>query len=886
MIRSRHQDRIPRLPLRLLAWSLRPDEREYLIGDLIEEYELRAAHDRGAAGRWLWRQTLTSMAPNIRRRVGRRESPASTTRGVPMRGILTDLRFSLRLLRQQPLLAIVALFSLVIGLGLNVVLFTVANAVLYRPLPVRDPHALALLGMQRPSNVAQNFPYVAYDTFARQPDVFDALVAYASRNAALRVGGDTIPGHGELVSGTFFPGLGVPMATGRGLTPDDDRAAAPPAAVVSARLWRERFGGVPLSEQTLTINGRAFSVVGVTRDSFRGMFAGARADFWIPLAHSSVVTGADLLPRRTTSWLWLIGRLRPGVSMEGARAALDPTLAAMFAAVGADPQPLVVSSGMRGSDALTPRLERPLRLLMLAAGFVLLVACVNVANLQLARGAARRRELAVRAALGAGRARLVRLLLIDVVLLVVPASALALALAWAGRGPALGLITRFGQPVALAAPLDARVLLFASAAAAGAAAVVGLLSAWGAARPSALALTDGGRSETGSRGRAQRTLVVVQFALSMTLLAGAALLVRSVTNLRTLDLGFATNVVMIEAAPRDAQIAGPAVVQYVDQAIARAAAVPGVESAAAAHVLPLDFGGSRMTVRIPGYTPRPDEDMELNYLRVTPGYFETMRIPLLRGRAFDTRDAAGAPIRVVVNETMARRYWPDGDAVGRPIGVFNDEAPDGEVVGVAADVHYRMVREEPRPSFYLPFAQAPFFQAVVHARTAGDPSPFVEPVRRAVAAVHAGVPVSRALSLRAQKLRNIADDRMAEAIGVTLGVSALLLAATGLYGTMAFAVRRRTREIGVRMALGASVADVRRLVLGQGLALAMIGAAAGTLAALGAGRLFASQLYGVSPSDPASITAALTILTAIALLAAWLPARKATRIEPVVALRE
>ena len=881
----RRPDSAPPLAVRLLALSLAPGEREYVVGDLIEEYELRASGDRGAARRWIWRQTLASVLPNLSRRLARRESRMPTNRGASMPGVLTDLRFSARLLRQQPALVIVALISLMVGLGLNVVLFTVANAVLYRPLPVRDPDSLVLLGMQRPTNVAQNFPYWAYETFSGRSDVFDPLTAFASRSAALRFDAETVSATGELVSGTLFSGLGVPMAMGRGLTREDDRAGAPPAAVVSAALWRQRLGGAPLSQQILTVNGSAVSVVGVADDSFRGMFTGAEADFWMPLAHSAIVTGSDLLSRRTASWLFLLGRLRPGVSMESAREALDPALAAMFRSLGAEPQPLVVSRGMRGSDALTARLERPLQLLMAAAGFVLLVACVNVANLQLARNVARRRELAVRAVLGAGRGRLVQLLLIDAIMLVVPASGLALAVAWAGREPALGLITRYGEPVTLAAPLDVRVLLFAFAAAAAAALFVGILSAWQAGRPSAGALAEGGRSETGSRQRLQRTLVVVQFALSTTLLVGAALLVRSVSNLRNTDLGFSTNVVLVEVAPGDAQIEGPAAVQYLEQAIARAAAIPGVESAAAAHVVPLDFGGSRMTVGIPGYTPRPEEDMELNYLRVTPGYFDTMRIPLLRGRTFDAGDAPGRPIRIIVNQTMARRFWPDADAIGRPVAV-SSEGPPGEVVGIVADVHYRMVREDPRPSFYVPFAQSPFFQGVVHARTDGDPAELVETLRRAIADVNPNVPVSRAISLREQRLRNIADERMAEAIGVILGVAALLLAAAGLYGTMAFTVRRRTREIGVRLALGATVANVRGLVLRQGLALVALGAGAGAIASLLAGRLLASQLFGVSPNDPVSIAAALAILAAIAFLATWLPARRATQIDPVVALRE
>lgn len=873
-------------PLRLLAWTLLPEERDAVIGDLAEEFALRARVDRRDATRWLWHQALASALPNLRRRLRPASLAPATPRGNVMHGALTDLRFSLRLLKQQRLLAAVALASLMIGLGLNVLLFTIANAVLYRPLPVRDPDSLVMLVRQRPANLAYNFPYQAYEALAARTDALTMMTAYAGRAAGLRFGEQTISTNGELVAGTFFDGLGVPVAIGRGLLPSDDRTEAPPAAVVSSSLWRERFGAAPLAGQTLTVNGMAFTIVGVAAEQFHGMFPGSKAEFWLPIAHASIVNGRDLRPLPTVSWLFVAGRLKPGISSESARGALDPTLAGLFRAAGAEPEPLLLTPGARGSDSLSQRLEGPLRVLMFAAGFVLLVACVNVANLQLARNTARRRELAVRSALGAGHAQLVRLLLVDTAIITMPASLLAVGVAWLGREPAMALITRFGQPVKLAAPIDWRVLLFAAGSAAACALLVGLLSSWYATRAPTAALADGGRGETGSRHRLQRGLVVLQFALSMTLLVGAALLVRSVSNLRNADLGFASNVVLIETMPGDARIERSKRTQYVEDAMARAAAVPGVISVSAAHVVPLDFGGSRMTVGIPGYTAAPDEDMELNYLRVMPGYFETMQIPMLRGRPIDSRDIDGGTIAVVVNETMARRFWPDRDAVGQPLLVLNDTKPDGQVVGVVPDVHYRMVREESRPSFYVAFAQSPFFQAAIHARTAGDPSALVETVRRAIAEVNPQVPVARAVSLEAQLLRNISDDRMAEAVGVILAASALVLATAGLYGTMAFAVRRRTREIGVRVALGAAAGDVRRLVLRQGLALVLLGAAAGGLASIAVGYALASQLYGVPPIDPLSVGAALAILAAAALLAAWIPARRATRIDPILALRE
>lgn len=885
--RDRHEPQVPWTALCLLRWTLAPAERDPVLGDVTEEYQVRAHDDRSAANRWVWRQALSSFVPNIRRRLAPHPAIPHDRRGAIMRGVLSDLRFSLRLLGQQRLLALVALASLAIGLGLNVLLYTVANAVLYRPLPVRDPDSLVLFARQRPTNVAQNFPYVAYEALARRTDVLEMTTAYAGRTAGLRFGSETVSMNGEIVTGTFFGGLGVPMKIGRGLSPADDRTGAPPAAVVSASLWRQRYGDGPLSGQTLTVNGTALTIVGVAEERFHGMFAGSKAKFWLPVSHGAIVNQRDLRPMAGASWLFVIGRLAPGVSPEAARAALDPVIAAMLRDAGAEPEPLIANRGGRGSDALSPRLAGPLRLLMLAAGFVLLVACVNVANLQLARNAARRRELAVRSALGAGRPQLMRLLLLDAAVITVPAAVLALGVAWLGREPALGLITRYGRPVELAAPIDWSVLAYAAAAAVGSTLIVGLLSSWHGTRTPATGLADGSRAETGSRHRLQRGLVVLQFALSMTLLAGAALLVRSVTNLRSIDLGFATNVVLIEAMPGDGNIERDERALYLQAAMARAAAIPGVEAASAAHVVPLDFGGSRMSVAIPGYVPAEGEEMELNYLRVMPGYFETMEIPILQGRSFDSHDVDGGTIAVLVNQTMAQRYWPGGDAVGRRLAVFSDDGtPDAEVIGIVPDVHYRMVREEARPSFYVSFVQSPFFQAVIHARTSGDPSDLVETLRRAVAEVDPKVPIARATSLEEQVLRNIADDRMAEAVGVLLGLSALLLAAAGLYGTMAFTVRRRTREIGVRLALGAAVGDVYRLVLRQGFTLVLLGAAAGAVASSVVGYSLASQLYGVPAVDPASLGAALAVLCTAAMVAAWVPARRAAKVDPVVALRD
>lgn len=871
----------PRLALWILARATSARDRDEVIGDIIEDFGRLAATDPRAARAWCWRQARRALLPGPRVAARARANPHG---GQSMfRGLAAEVRYSARLLTAQPLLSLVAMTSLVIGLGLNLLLFTVAGAVLYRPLPVTDPESLVILGLQRPANVAHNFSYPAYQLLAEDSASLASLVAYASRDGGLTFSVDTISRPGEIVSGNFFTSLGVPMIEGLGLTDQDDTRSSPPAVVISEPLWRERYAAAPLAGQTLVLNNTAFTIVGVTSSRFHGMFTGSRADFWVPAAHSPVIGGRDLLAEPRTSWLWVLGRLRAGATREAARAELDARLAPFLAGNGLPPQPLVASRGARGSDMMSERYEARLQILMAAAAFVLLVACVNVANLQLARNAARRRELAVRAALGAPRALIARLLMIDAVLIAVPAGAVALALAAAGRGRALGLITTFGRPVDLAAPIDASVWAAAAALVLASAIFVGAISAWQGTRAVAGTLAAGGRGGTDSRQRLQRGLVTVQFALSMTLLVGAALLVRSATNLRDIDLGFTSSVVMVEVLPGDAQITGARAVRYLEEAARRAAAVPGVEAAAVAHVMPLDFGGERTSVAVPGYEATDGEDMELNYLRVSAGYFATMRIPIVRGRAFDATDTAAAAPRVIVNETMAQRYWKDGDAVGRFLNVGDSPA---EVVGVVADAHYRMVRETSRPSFYVPLAQLPFARGVIHARTIGDPALLVETLRREVAAVNPRVPVARAVSLEAQRRLNIAEDRMAEAIGVTLGVSALLLAAAGLYGTMAFAVRRRTREIGVRMALGARASDVRGLVLRQGLALVAAGSLLGALGAGGVGRLLENQLYGVAAVDPAAIGAAFALLTATALLAAWMPARRATRVDPSIALRD
>ena len=804
-----------------------------------------------------------------------------------MAGFLSDISFGLRLVRHQPLMAAAGTISLTIGLGLNIVLFTLANAILVRSLPVEGADRLVLLEKHRETETARDFSYPGFLHLREQSaGVFDTIAAFSSSQALARTStGISEWITGEIVSGNLFADFGVTMTVGRPLTPDDDRDGAQPAIVVSHRYWQSRFAGQTLNGQTLTLNNQTFTIAGVAAPSFLGLQLGRDASYWLPIGQASLVMGSDLRSRATSSWLFLLGRLSPGIAAETATARVSPAWTTYSGSLGYGRETLLLLDGSQGGSTALAELARPLRLLSAASLFVLLIACVNVANLQLARAAARSAEFAVRAALGAGRLRLASLLVADALILTVPAGLAALGTALLLREPASRLIARVGQPVTLDLSIDVRVLTAALALTVLAAIIVGVLSAWlGTRKAPALGMAGAGRASVGGAARTQRVMVVVQFALSMTLAAGAALLVRTVSELRASDMGFARNVGLLAVSP-SANLMPEESTRYFALGMERLQALPGIEAVAVAAVMPINFGGSRRTISMPGYTPAQGEEMEHNYNRVSTDYFAVMGIGVVAGRVFDARDGVNQPPRVVINETMARRYFPGGQAVGRMMGFGNGPA-NIEVIGVVRDVRYRMVREAPRPSYYLPLAQEPAAAGAFHVRTSGRPEAALGAMEGAIAGIDARMAVRQALTLDAQVDRNITNERMARSIALALGFAALVLAATGLYATMAFAVRRRTREIGVRMALGASGKDVRLMVVRQSLILVALGIFGGLGGAVWAGRAVESQLYGVSPVDATSFAAAAFILGMAGIAAAWLPARRATNVDPVTALRD
>jgi predicted permease len=888
-----------------MHWSTVEADRQAVVGDLVEEFAvLDATLGARRARRWFWRQTAASLVPGLRRRL--RESsmlsgfpvselPASSKDPV-MNSLWQDVRFGWRTIRRRPVVTGVALLSLVVGISMSSVVFSLLDAAVLSPLDVKDPRRLALvLNRRGPDNVNHNFSYPDFVDYRGGQRTFVDLVAYSNAEVTVRPsGGVAEVVHAELVSGSFFPTIGPRLIAGRGIVDADDRPGAAPVLVVNDVLWRRLFGDPrAFQPRPLLVNDRDFTVVGVVEASFHGMTIGSNTRLWGPISQQPVLDpfgGRDLLPRRGTSWLTLMGRLRPDTTFDTAAADLNRVEAAIAPALKRqDNWRLFLQPGAQGDSMLPARTAAPLQLLLGAAVLVLLVACANVANLLLARATDRGREIAVRTALGASRARISRLLLVETLLLGAAGAALGLIAAVWLAGLAVQLFSDFGRPITLDVGLNWRVLAFAVGTGVGATILAGLAPVLSVARSRpAGSLGEGGRSASpGPTGtRLRRGLVIMQFALSLALIVAAALLVRTLLNLRAIPTGLDLHhVALLSVDPEAAQYKAPQIRQYYANAEGQLRRVPGVTAAGFGRVIPIGFGGSRTTITVPGYQPAPSEDMEINYNTVSASYFDALGISIVAGRALSDGDIEGRTLVAVVNETMAARYWPNRPPVGQIFHEGDLTSPPIEVVGVARDVKYRMLREEAGPSFYRPVNQRRPVGGVMHVRTAGDPAQIIETLRKTLAAADPAVPVADALTLRQQVDSNVNDERVAMTIGLTLALAAVLLAAVGLYGSMSYTVGQRMREIGVRMALGAVPGDVRRLVLGQGLRLAVIGSVAGIAIGVGLGRLLEDHLYGVTPVDVVSFAVSVAVLSAVALAASWVPARRAARVDPVHVLR-
>ncbi len=845
--------------------------------------------------------------------------------------MFADLRFALRQLAKSPGFAAVAILSLALGIGANTAVFSVMNAVLLATLPVRDPQELVIFNWLAEENVgppsssgwrqrepgtkqstSTSFSFPTFEAFRANPGPLADVCAFAPLgNVNVIADGTAEMLYGcQVVSGNYHALLGVNAAAGRLLGPADDDPAAEVAAVISYRFWQRRFGGEASAiGKTVTMNGVPVTIVGVTAPDFNGtQQVGEVTDITLPLAHERRLTRVTWDTRKGDNWwLRIMGRMKPGVTLEQASASLEGTFQetargnvrvnTLPGAPAVDPAkiPLPRLRAVAGGQGLYEArrgYEKSLRLLMGVVGLVLLVACANVANLLLARGAARRREIAVRLALGASRARLVRQLLAESVLLAALGAVAGLAFAWWG---ARGLIAM--QPFGVLAlqidpSLDWRVLGFASATALATGVAFGLAPALRATRLNLTSEFQGGARTlgTGSRSGLAKSLLVVQVALSLVLLVGAGLFIRTLRNLQHVDIGYNRERLLlfqVNAAANGAS--GPEVLALYDRLRERLAALPGVRHATFSRVAPLSQSNWTSSVTVPGYVQTAiDEYVQMNGLG--PDYLATLELPVLRGRDFEPRDfAATAPKVAVVNQAFAKRYFGTEDVVGRRFTASRRAGePDTEIVGLIRDAQYSDVRSAPKPSALIPYVQlggANAGNSSFIVRFSGTEAATTAAVRAVTREIDPNLPLTNIRTQVAQINRLFAQERLFASLCSVFGGLALALSAVGLYGLMSYAVLRRTGEIGLRMALGALPRQVLGLILKESLLLAGLGVAVGLTAAYFTSRLVASMLFGLSTADPFTYALGALVLLAVALGAALLPARRAAKVDPMTALR-
>ena len=828
-----------------------------------------------------------------------------------------DLKYGARMLAKWKGFAITAVLTLALGIGASTAIFSAVEAILFRALPMPEPERLVLFSGSPSEGTSDTdtpperwdlFSYDNYRYFSENLKSFTTLAAFRSGEGRLALV-DEGTGSAEvrlagvhLVSGTFFPTLGVQPLAGRTLAPGDDSESAPAAAVISYAAWQRVWGGSPtVVGRAVRLNDLPFTIVGVMPQEFFGMRVRRAPDLWLPLRFQpaiertpSQLTDADIY------WLNMVGRLRPGADLASAQAEVDLALRQhLMEQAGPSPSEewktaieqgrIRLASGERGISGLAVYYGEPLLILLAVTVAVLLIVCANVTNLLLSRAVERRAEIAMRIALGAGRGRLVRMLLTESLLLGVLGGAAGLVLAlWGAEG--LKMLVSRDAPIDIGISLP--VLAFAAGASIFAAVLFGLAPALRAGRGDLGAMLRSRSDPHGGRLRSglAPALVVAQVAVSLILLVGSGLLVRSLVNIARTDLGFTRDgVVLVDLDTRVSGIKAEEMSDYYQRLLDRAATVPGVRAATVASISPMS--GSRRTsnINIAGHTQAPDDEMRVNINLVGPNYLEVLGLPLVAGRQFDRRDTPAGGQVALVNQAFARSFFPNGSPVGQRFGFGSDPASATiEIVGVIGDARFHDAKEQPSRMVFLPLLQAADQTAYVgelEVLTSGDPDGVIPAIRQAVTEVDPRVPVASVATLERQVSGALrADTLFAQLVG-GFGALALVLACVGLYGVVAHAVARRTNEVGIRMALGASNRDVLTMILGEAGRLIAIGLLIGLPAAAVASRVIASQLFGVTPADPATFVLASMALAAIAILAGYLPARRASRLDPNVALR-
>jgi predicted permease len=805
--------------------------------------------------------------------------------------ILRDLRLAARSLRRSPLLTLVGAGSIAIAVMANTLVFTWMQNLVLDPYPVvREPSRLVALNATAPDGNVSGVPPMSYETlrdWAAGTRSFQGIASYASSRFSMRVEGveHSDPVWGLLVSGNYFDLLGVPAARGRLLTAADEREAAP-VVVISHDFWAHRLGSDPgIIGRRLTLNGHGVTIIGVAAPRFGGTMVGVAFEMWAPVTlQRHLGAGPDILKDRRARWLQAFARLGSGITLAQARVDLDQVARRVSAAQGDNP--ITGGAVRRMREQFLGSLVFPLFSAMLGiTGLVLLIACANVAGLLLARAAARARDVAIQLAVGAGRAAIARRLILESGLLALAGGTLGVLLASWGRGAFALFAPPSPLPISLTFRTDARVVWFAFALTAFAALAFGLVPAWRASRSSPATTLRSSTPGGGGTTKLRHGLVIGQMVFTVVALSVGGLFLKSLAAMREADLGFANpdRVLLVGTDTRLAGLGNAAGRLALDRLLEEVRRLPGVGPASWSTMVPLGFGGhQRVATTVEGYVPAPAEDMWTERVRVADGYFETMGIPIVRGRALEVRDREGSTAAAVVNQALAERFWPGQEPLGKRL-----DQGDGwiTVVGVARNSVYGDVGETPYPVVYTSIRQFFAPTPTLLVRTVESPSGMTARLRQAFGGTHADLPFLDPRTLRAHMGASTFVQRLGGSMLGAFGVIALGLAAIGLYGVTSYLVGQRTRELGVRLALGARPFDVQGLVLRYAARLAALGLVLGTTVALAAGRLIANQLVGVSPGDPLTFTAVGALVLTVALLAAWGPARRAGKVSLMTALR-
>jgi predicted permease len=812
---------------------------------------------------------------------------------------MNDFKFAIRQLLKFPGFTVVAVLTLALGIGANTAIFSVLDKLLVRPLPVWEPERLALLGQpRRDGNVDFDFNYPLFLDYQRKNTIFSQLSATSEMDVGLGTGGATERQRAMVVSGNYFSMLGISAALGRTFASNEGKEIDDAAVVVlSHGLWERRFGADPLViGRTISVNSRPFTVIGVAPREFTGTSRATQPDLYLPITVYGQLTGPlqggeHPLRTRFFTWLYMIGRLKDGATIEQARAAMNNLATEVYAVNPANTSTnLVVLSGTQGFTQDLRETRLPLNLLLAISCLVLLITCANLANLQLARASGRVREFAIRLALGAQRALLIRALLVESLVLAFFGGGLGLLVAsWL-----VNMLARFRSNsvnIELNSPLDFRVLLFASGASILTAILFGLAPALRASRPELLPELKGGGGTTenpAGRWQLRSALAVFQVALSLLVLVSAGLCVRSLEKLQRRDPGIEPSRVVLMSFDLGLNNYSQAQANnFYARLLEQVRTLPGIEAASLGLTTPLSGRAPATSVRrVEDYQAAPQEHPWGEFNIVAPDYFRALGISFVGGRDFDSTDfSAGHPV-VIVNDAFVRRYWPGQPALGKRI--FQEGPNDGtatEVIGVVNSAPNRALTESPRPALYFPFSQKSDLAYTLVVRTGLPTAGTIPLLRELVKSIDANLPVFNVRTLAQQKDNSLALQRMAATLLTGFGILGLFLAALGIYGVIAYSVSRRTREIGVRLALGAQIADVLYLVLQQGFRLVVFGMLLGLVGAFAATRVLRGFLYNVNPTDPLTFLGVAAVLAFAAFIACWLPARRAAKIDPIKALR-